>query len=136
VVIEMRWKRLALIVIVVAVVVAFAGIVGYYWYNSSQPNLAEISKQSPVVQDYLNQHSKAEYMVTKCYLAANGMVYEVDENWELGELRGSASGEPVDGRDHYCWVVHWYDPTSMIEHVVDVFIDRDVLEIVLVTEAW
>lgn len=133
-VVKVSWKRLALILVVVAAV-AFA-VVGYFLYFGVQHDLAEISKQSPTVQSYLEQHPNAEYEVTKCYLTGDGRVYAVDEDWKLKEFRGSAGGEPMDGKDHYCWLVGWHDPTSMIEHIVDVFIDKDVLEIVLVTEAW
>lgn len=134
--IGMRWKRLPLILVVVAFVVV-AGVVGYFWYNNSlQPDLVEISKQSPVVRSYLEQHPNATYTVGKWYLTSDGMIYTVDYNWKSVELKGSAGEEPVDGRNHYCWAVHWNDPTSMIEHIVDVYVDKDVLKIVLITEAW
>lgn len=134
----MRWKRLALILIVIAAVIACV-IIAYFLYNNLQsnlPDLVEISKQSAKVQSYIEQHPNAEYEVTKCYLTTNGMVHTVDENWEPKELRGSTGGEPMDGKDHYCWTVFWHDPTSWIEHIVNVYIDKDILEIVLVTEAW
>jgi len=131
---EVRGKKLALTLVVVIIFVG--GILGYLLYSAMQPNLSEISKQSPRVQSYLQQHPNAKYELTKCYLATNGTVYDVDENWRPKEVRGSAGEEPMDGKGHYCWVVHWYDPTSMIEHIINVWIDKDTLEIILVTEAW
>jgi len=130
----MVWKYLAL---TAAVVVAVASVAGYFYYlTTQQHHLIEISKQSSRVQSYLNQHPSAKCDITKRHLTADGMVHAVDDNWKLKELLGSAGDEPADGKDHYCWVVQWYDPTSMIEHIVNVFIDRDSLEIILVTEAW
>jgi len=55
------------------------------------------------------------------YLTADGMVHAVDDNWKLKELLGSASDKPADGKVHYCWVVQWHDPASMIEHIVKRF---------------
>lgn len=69
VVVKVSWKRLALILVVVAAV-AFA-VVGYFLYFGVQHDLAEISKQSPTVQSYLEQHPNAEYEVTKCYLTGD-----------------------------------------------------------------
>jgi len=130
----MVWKYLA---IIAAVVVAVASVVGYFYYLSMwQRHLIEISKQSSRVQSYLNQHPSAKCDITKKYLTAVGMVHAVDDDWKLKELLGSAGDKPADGKDHYCWDVQWYDPTSMIEHIVNVFVDRDSLEMVLVTEAW
>jgi hypothetical protein len=63
------------------------------------------------------------------------MAYTVYDNWQLKGLSGSLGSPPKDGSNHYCWVVHWYDPTSIIEHIVNAFIDRDNLQIILVEEA-
>jgi len=134
VVTEVRRKKLALTLVAVAIVVG--GVLGYSLYSAMQPNLSEISKQSPKVQSYVQQHPDAKYEVSKCYLAANGTAYEVDEYWSPKEVVGSAVEQPIDGKDHYCWIVHWYDPTSMIEHIINVWIDKDTPEIILVTEAW
>ncbi len=106
-------------------------------YVSLSPptDYAEISKQDPKVQRYLKQHPNAKYDVRRAYLTADGMVYAVDENWNLKRLMGSAGSEPVDGKDHYCWVVHWYDPSPGVPHIIDVFIDKETLKIVLIVEA-
>ena len=103
--------------------------------HTNYVKIAEISKQDPRVQEYLKQHPNAKYEVRKAYLTSDGMVYFVDENWNLKELAGSAISKPLDGKDHYCWVVHWYDPSSTIPHIVNVFIDKETLKIVLIEEA-
>jgi len=33
------------------------------------------------------------------------------------------------------WIVHWYDPTSMIPHIVNVLIDGNALQIINIQEA-
>jgi len=122
--------------IVLVVIVVAATVLGYFYFSRiQQDNLIEISKQSQEVQSYLNQHPNATYNIGKSYLTADGMAYTVYDNWQLKELSGSLGSSPKDGSNHYCWVVHWYDPTSIIEHIVNVFIDRDNLQIVLVEEA-
>lgn len=125
----------SLVIVLVAVVVATA-VLGYFYFSDrQQDSLVEISKQSQIVQSYLNQHPKATYNIRKSYLTADGMAYTVYDNWQLKELSGSVGSSPKDGSNHYCWVVHWYDPTSIIEHIVNAFIDRDSLQIVIVEEA-
>jgi len=124
-------------VIILVVIVSVAAVIGYSYYSYTQRNsLAEISKQSSIVQNYLNQHPNATYSIRKSYLTADGMEYTVYDNWEKKELSGSVGSSPIDGNNHYCWVVHWYDPKSMIIHTVNVFIDRDTLQIILVTEGF
>jgi len=126
-------KKLAMILIVG---VGFSIAAAYLYYSSlQQDNLVEISKQSPLVQNYLTQHPNATHNIVKSYITSEGILYTVYENWELKEQTGSVGASPQDGKDHNCWIVHWYDPTSMIMHRVTVFIDRDSLQIILVTEA-
>ncbi len=103
--------------------------------HTNYAKIAEISKQDPRVQNYLKQHSNAKYKVIKAYLSSDGVVYMVDENWKPKGLGGSIAGKPIDGKDHYCWIVHWYDPSPGVPHIVDVFIDKETLKIVLVIEA-
>lgn len=120
--------------VIILIIVVAAGAVGYfYYYESQKQSLAEISKQSPTVQNYLAQHPNASYEIEKSFLTADGMMYSVSDSWALKEPLGSA-GEPTDGKEHYCWVVRWYDPTSAIMSRIDVFIDKDSLKIVLVRE--
>lgn len=124
------------IVIVSVAVVVIAVVSGYFYFSQIHQNdLVEISKQSQVVQSYLTQHPNATHDIRKSYLTADGMAYTVYDNWQLKELSGSVGSSPKDGSNHYCWVVHWYDPTSIIGHIVNVFIDRDSSQIVVVEEA-
>ncbi len=100
-------------------------------------DLAAISKQNRTVQSYLEHHLNAKYEIRKWYLTSDGRVYAVDKNWKIEHFIGSVGPErPIDNRNHYCWVVHWYDPNIGIPHIVDVFIDKETLEIVLAVEAW
>ena len=125
-------KKLAIILIVG---VGFSLAAAYLYYSSlQQHNLVEISKQSPLVQNYLTQHPNATHNIVKSYVTSEGMLYTVYEDWELKDEAGSVGASPQDGKDHHCWIVRWYDPTSMIMHRVNVFIDRDSLQIILVTE--
>ena len=125
-------KKLAIILIVG---VGFSLAAAYLYYSSlQQDNLVEISKQSPLVQNYLTQHPNATHLIAKSYITSEGILYIVYEDWELKNEAGSVGASPQDGKDHHCWIVCWYDPTSMIMHRVNVFIDRDSLQIILVTE--
>lgn len=126
-------KRSVAILIAVVVTVAALGL--FYFSHTQQNNMVEISKQSQIVQSYLAQHPNATHNIRKSYLTADGMAYTVYDNWQLKELSGSAGSSPKDGSNHYCWVVHWYDPTSIIGHIVNAFIDRDSSQIVVVEEA-
>lgn len=123
------------VAVLIAVVVAVAALGYFYFSHTQQNNLVEISKQSQIVQSYLAQHPNATHDIRKSYLAADGMAYTVYDNWQLKELSGSVGSSPKDGSNHYCWVVHWYDPTSIIGHIVNVFIDRDSPQIVVIEEA-
>jgi hypothetical protein len=71
----------------------------------------------------------------KLYVGSNGSVYTVDDRWESKRYVGGTHA-PKDGKSHYCWRIHWHDPTSMSLHVTNVFIDKDTWEIVIVEEAW
>ena len=100
-------------------------------------NLAEISKQHPTVQNFLEVYPDAIYKISRAYLTSQGSVYQLDENWKIiDDSASSAGGTPIDGKDHYCWVVHWYDQHRGVEHIVDVYIDRNTYKIVFVLEAW
>jgi len=69
--------------------------------------LEEMSKQHPVVKKYLEMHPNATYYVEMVYFTSDGLVYRVDGHWNIkDEVVGSVGGKPVDGKDHYCWVVH------------------------------
>jgi len=84
-------------------------------------------------------HPNATYYVEMVYLTSEGLVYRVNGHWKIKDFENvSSAGKPADGKDHYCWVVHWYDPTPevAIPHTVDVYIDRDSYEVVFVQEAW
>jgi len=90
--------------------------------------LVEISKENSTV--YLEMHPNATYSISRAYLTFDGLVYQVDENWKIKNaenVAGIGPGKPVDGKDHYCWVVRWYDPNPdmAINHTVYVYIDRD-----------
>lgn len=71
------------------------------------------------------------------YLTSEGLVYQVNGNWKIKDFENvSSTGKPADGKDHYCWVVYWYDPTPEVAmpYTVDVYIDSS-YEVVLVQEA-
>jgi len=123
------------VAVLIAVVVTAAALGLFYFSHTQQNNLVEISKQSQIVQSYLAQHPNATHDIRKSYLTADGMAYTVYDNWQLKELSGSVGSSPKDGSNHYCWVVHWYDPTSIIGHIVNAFIDRDSSQIVVIEEA-
>ncbi|MDF2956650.1 MAG: hypothetical protein OD814_000272 [Candidatus Alkanophagales archaeon MCA70_species_1] len=98
--------------------------------------LEEVSRQHPIVKKYLEMHPSATYYVEMVYLTSEGLVYQVDEQWRIKDFESvSSAGKPADGKDHYCWVVHWHDPTPGvgIDHIV-VYIDRDTYDSVFVQE--
>ena len=70
----------------------------------------------------------------KLYVESDGSVYTVDDDWGLLKYVGGTS-KPSDGNNHFCWRVHWYDPTRGLPHIVNVFVDKDSWEIVVVEEA-
>ncbi|WP_456330335.1 hypothetical protein [Archaeoglobus sp.] len=73
--------------------------------------LEEISKNHPTVKKYLEMHSNATYYVKMVYLTSEGLVYQVDGHWRIKDFENvCGAGKPKDGKDHYCWVVHWYTP--------------------------
>jgi hypothetical protein len=101
--------------------------------------IVEISKEHPTVKKYLEAHPNAMYDIRRVYLTSDGLVYQVDEHWKVKDSESVGSiDKPIDNKAHYCWVVHWYDPTPGVgvDHVIDVYIDRDSYEIVFVQEAW
>lgn len=131
----MHRKRLRAIMVVVLVVAGIAlGYVLYISRSLPESKAIEISKQSSVVQRYFSLHLNTECTVMKLYIESDGSVYTVDDHWELVRYVGG-SGKPIDGKDHYCWKVHWYDPAGGIPHIVNVFVDKDSWDIVLVGEA-
>jgi len=135
---EMDQKRFRVLVIVVFVIVGMA--LGYVLYISPEQNeqtqgekkAIEISKQTPEVQSYLSIHPNAKSGATRLYIESNGSVYTANDHWELIRYEGKNTQTPVDGKDHYCWVVGWYDPTISWTHLVNVYIDKDSWEIILV----
>ncbi len=108
--------------------------------DNKEQKLVEISIQHPYVKKYIEIHPNAIYSIRRVYLTFDGTVYEVDEDWEVKDFENvtGIDGKPVDGKNHYCWVVHWSIPPPEvgIEHIVDVYIDRDSHNIVFVEEAW
>ena len=85
-------KKLAMILIVG---VGFSIAAAYLYYSSlQQDNLVEISKQSPLVQNYLTQHPNATHNIVKSYITSEGILYTVYENWELKEQTGSVGASP------------------------------------------
>ena len=130
-----RNRFIAITVVVLAIVGIAIGYVLFVSRISAESTAIEISKQSSVVQRYLSQHPNAESKVMKLYVESDGSVYTVDDDWEMKRNIGGAD-EPKDSKDHYCWCVHWYDSTSIIPHIVNVFVDKDSWEIVLEREAW
>jgi hypothetical protein len=134
---RVRRKRFFAVIATVFAVVGIALSYVFYYYLSR--NLVEVkairvSKQSPAVQRYLRWHPNAKARVSKMFITGDGIVYSVDDNWELIRKEGSAS-KTVDGKDHYCWKVFWHDPTCLISHVVYVGVDKDSWEIVYIDEA-
>ena len=93
--------------------------------------LVEISKQHPIVKKYIEMDLNATYSIKRCYLTADGSVYEVNENWEIENPENVAGigGKPIDSKDHYCWVVCWYVPVPdmAIDHTVYVYIESGTL---------
>lgn len=106
-----RKKVIAIVVVSVFVIGIALGLALHVSRILAESKAVEISKQSSVVQDYLNQHSSAKPRVTTATKSTNGKNYD-------------------------CWMVHWYDPTSTIPHIVNVYVDKDSWEIVSVEEAW
>jgi len=128
-------KKLA-IILIVGVGFSMAAAILYYPILQQQ-QLVEISKQSPLVQNYLTQHPNATHLIVKSYITSEGVTYTVYEDWEIKDEWGSAGASPQDGKDHHCWIVCWYvgeRGCATIMHRVDVFIDRGSLQIILVTE--
>ena len=129
-----RKKVIAIVVVGVIVIGIALGLALHVSRILAESRAVEISKQSSVVQGYLSQHPNAESKVMKLYVKSDGSVYTVNDIWELKRYVGGTD-KPMDGEDHYCWRVHWYDPTSIIPHIVNVFIDKDCWEIILEEEA-
>ena len=105
-----RKKVIAIVIVGVTIIGISLGLALHVSRILAESRAAEISKQSPVVQNYLNQHPSAKSRVTTYTLSK-------------------------DGKNYHCWMVHWYDPTSIIPHIVNVYVDKDSWEIVSVGEA-
>ena len=89
------------------------------------------SKQSPEVQEYLNQHPTAQWRVLKTFVKADGNIYLVYKDWIKSGWIGKVLTPPKDGKNHYCWRVRWWWFEQGILDGIDVFVDKDSLEIVL-----
>jgi hypothetical protein len=129
-----RNRFVAIIVLILAI---FGVVVGYVLYVSAfspESKAVNVSKQSPVVQRFVSEHPKAENSVWKLYVKSNGSLYTISDEWELETDLGRIIGKPIDGKDHYCWMVHWRDPVIGRQCMVDVYVDKDSWEIILVEE--
>jgi len=139
---RMRRKRFFAVIATVFAVVGIALSYVFYYYLSR--NLVEVkairvSMQSPVVQGFVRAYYPyAKARVSKLFITGDGIVYSVDDNWELIRKEGSATNKPIDGKDHYCWKVRWYenDPTIISLITISVKVDRDTWEIVSVDVSW
>lgn len=129
-VLDVRGKSFALIIVIVVIIIVV--VTGYFLPVSLQNRLVEISKQSPDVRTFLKQYPNAKCIIGKMYLAADGRLYTVDKNWCSRELLTELE-KPVDGKNHYCWLVQWRRQ-YWGSLVISAFIDRDSLEIALVTD--
>jgi len=135
---RVRRKRFFAVIVTVFAVVGIA--LSYVFYYHLSRNLVEVkairvSKQSPAVQRYLRNNPNAQSTVKKVFIKKDGAVYTVDDSWELIQYVGGAD-KPIDGKDHYCWLVIYNDLTTNPFHNVSVKIDKDSWEIVSVDEAW
>jgi hypothetical protein len=125
------------VAIVVLIFAIFGAVIGYVLYISTfspESKAVNVSRQSPVVQRFISQHPDAKCRVMQLYVNSDGSVYTVSSDWELERYVGG-TGKPIDGKDHYCWEAHWYDPRSGIPYITVVYVDKDSWEIVLVEQA-
>jgi hypothetical protein len=97
----------------------------------------EISRRTETVQRYLDQHPDATFNLGKLYVE-NLTVFYVSEDWIVLTIAGGPVPKKVSGvlEGNYCWNIHWYDPQSLIPHIVNVFVDVETGEVLSVTEAW
>jgi len=105
-----RKKVIAIVIVGVTIIGIALGLALRVSRILAESRAVEISRQSSVVQNYLTQHPSAKYKITT-YIKS------------------------IDSEDYCCWMVHWYDPTSIIPHIVNVYVDKDSWEIVSVEEA-
>jgi len=105
-----RKKVLAIVIVGVIIIGIASGLALHVSRILAESRAVETSKQSPVVRNYLNQHPSAKPRVT-------------------------TATKSTDGKNYNCWMIHWYDPTSIIPHIVNVYVDKDSWEIVSVEEA-
>ncbi len=129
-----RNRFVAIIVLILAILGVVAGYVLYVSTFSPELKAVNASGQSPVVQRFISQYPNAENSVVKLYVKSDGSVYTVSDDWELETDVGRIIGKPIDGKDHYCWKVHWRDPVIGKQCMVDVYVDKDSWEIILVEE--
>ena len=104
-----RKKDIAIVVVSVIVIGIALGLALHVSRILSESRAVEISKQSPVVQDFLSRYPSVEYRVTT----------------------GTRS---IAGKNYNCWVVIWKQKTSPIPHSVHVYVDKDSSEIIGIRE--
>jgi len=130
--------REGFVAIMITTFAVFAIVMGYPLFVSilsPESKAVAISRQNPAVQTFISQDSSVKYGVGRSYVDGDGSVYRVDNNWVLIGY-GGGTEKPTDGKGHYCWVVSWFDPTSIIDHVVYVYVDKDSWKIVGVEGVW
>lgn len=133
---RVRRNRIALISIAAPFAIASV-VVGYIFlrHNQLRTDPVEISKQSPVVQSFLEAHPNArlDTLARGCFMS-DGYFFMVDENWNpvtRWDYYGTFTA--FDGEDHFCWMVKWRAPYEPgIPNAIWVFVDRDTLDILYV----
>lgn len=108
-----RKKDIAIVVVGIIVIGIPLGLALHVSRILAESRAVEISKQSPIVQDFLSQYPSAKHRVTTLTIS-------------------------VDSKNHHCWRVSWYDPSGFDvgEHIIWVYVDKNSWEIVSVGEAW
>jgi len=97
----------------------------------------EISRRTETVQHYLDQHPGATFNLSKLY-TENSTIFYVSEDWIVLTIAGGPVPEKVTGvlEGNYCWNIHWFDPKSVIPHIVNVSVDVETGEVLSVAEVW
>jgi len=97
----------------------------------------EISRRTETVQRYLDQHPDATFNVGKLYIE-NSTTFYVSEDWIVLTTAGGPVPNKISGalEGNYCWNIHWFDPKSLIPHIVNVYVDAETGEVLSVAEAW
>jgi len=97
----------------------------------------EISKRTETVQHYLDQHPDATFNLGRLYIE-NSTIFHISEDWIVLTIAAGPVPQKVSGvlEGNYCWNIHWFDPKSVIPHIVNVFVDVETGEVLSVGEAW